>query len=306
MKAAPSRQNASRDSDLDLWVPIPFIDNPEFDSIDDSDCESLLASETLAAASPTITAPADLPAHLRRICDAELLSPQQERALFREMNFLKFKAESIRQHLEFGEPDPEDVREIKRLLASSQDIREHLIQANTRLAISIVKKFVTPQQSFDEMLSDGLMILMQAVDKFDYDRGFRFSTYAYRSIVRHACRMVDSARREQLLLSSEVDQWTLDNSEERTSSSLSEQLWNQLRGLTHSMIDQLDRRERFIIRSRYALGSHRKAKTFQCLADKLGVSKERARQLEKRAVAKLQTMAEQYDVDEFAGAIAAT
>ena len=66
-----------------------------------------------------------------------------------------------------------------------------------RLVMSIVKKFVTPQHSFDDMLSDGICTLMQAVEKFDYDRGFRFSTYAYRSIARNAYRSVTTARKEE-------------------------------------------------------------------------------------------------------------
>ena len=68
------------------------------------------------------------------------------------------------------------------------------------------------------------------------------------------------------------------------------------------MLDRLDRRERFIVRSRYALGSHRKVKTFQYLADKLGVSKERVRQLEQRAVGKLQAMAKEIETEELFGA----
>jgi RNA polymerase primary sigma factor len=64
------------------------------------------------------------------------------------------------------------------------------------------------------------------------------------------------------------------------------------------MTSMLDRRERFIIRSRYALGGRRKVKTFESLADKLGVSKERVRQLEQRAVATLQTMAADLKMDE--------
>ncbi|MFT7643948.1 MAG: hypothetical protein ACI9G1_005714 [Pirellulaceae bacterium] len=52
------------------------------------------------------------------------------------------------------------------------------------------------------------------------------------------------------------------------------------------------------MRSRYALGSHRKVKTFQSLADTLGVSKERVRQLEQRAVKKLVAMADKIDLDE--------
>jgi RNA polymerase primary sigma factor len=68
---------------------------------------------------------------------------------------------------------------------------------------------------------------------------------------------------------------------------------------------RLDRRERFVIRSRYALGAHRKVRTFQCLANKLGVSKERVRQLEKRAVAKLKTFAAESALDDGYGTVLA-
>jgi RNA polymerase primary sigma factor len=79
-------------------------------------------------------------------------------------------------------------------------------------------------------------------------------------------------------------------------------VWSDLRQLANSLLDRLDRRERFIIRCRYALGAHRKTRTFQELANKLGVSKERVRQLEMRAVAKLKAMAADYDLDELFGA----
>ena len=78
---------------------------------------------------------------------------------------------------------------------------------------------------------------------------------------------------------------------------MSEQTWSGLSQITSEMLEQLDRRERFIIRCRYALGAHRKVRTFQYIADKLGVSKERARQIERRSVAKLQALASEYDLD---------
>ena len=57
------------------------------------------------------------------------------------------------------------------------------------------------------------------------------------------------------------------------------------------MLDDLDRREKFIVRARFSLGSHRKVHTLQSLADRLGISKERVRQLERRAMDKLRAMA---------------
>jgi RNA polymerase primary sigma factor len=65
----------------------------------------------------------------------------------------------------------------------------------------------------------------------------------------------------------------------------------KLPGLLDEMLSRLDRRERFIVRRRYAMGRSQKMATFQSMADKLGVSKERVRQLEIRAVGKLQAMA---------------
>ena len=69
----------------------------------------------------------------------------------------------------------------------------------------------------------------------------------------------------------------------------------RMRTLLGNLMNRLDRREQFILRGRFALGSHRAVRTFQCLADRLGVSKVRVRQLERRAVAKLQAMARQID-----------
>ena len=83
---------------------------------------------------------------------------------------------------------------------------------------------------------------------------------------------------------------------------MTDQVWSNLRDLTATMLNKLDRREQFIIRGRYALGAHRKACTFQELANRLGVSKERARQLEQRAVAKLRNMAAEFEMDELFGA----
>ncbi len=166
-----------------------------------------------------------------------------------------------------------------------------------RLVIAIVKKFVTPRHSFDELLSDGIVSLMQAVDKFDYCRGFRFSTYAYRAIARNAYRTIGDHHKEDGRFDSAVSEDLTSLPEQDRSSPLDEHEWQRMRTLLGRMLDRLDRREQFVLRGRFALGAHRKVRTFQCLADKLGVSKERVRQLEQRALAKLQSMAQQVDTE---------
>lgn len=231
-----------------------------------------------------------------------LLTPEQESELFLRMNFLKFRAQAICKRLANGSPKEDLIDRAEALLEEADQIRNRLITSNMRLVMSIANKYVTPQHSFDDLVSDGTITLMNAVDKFDADRGFRFSTYAYRSIVRNLYRSIMETQKEKQRLAFGVEDSAVEQPDDPNNSRALDQVWQDIRSLAYSMLDNLDRRERFIIRSRYALGSHRKPRTFQYLADKLGISKERARQLEGRAVKKLQAMASGYDRDELFGA----
>jgi RNA polymerase primary sigma factor len=138
---------------------------------------------------------------------------------------------------------------------------------------------------------------MKAVEKYDFNRGFRFSTYAYRSIAREVFRTVTDAQTKKEQLNPDVSELAIEQLGYR-SSTMSDQIWANLRELTSKMLEKLDRREQIIIRSRYAWGAHRKVQTFQHLADKLGDSKERVRYIEQRAVAKLKKMAAEFEIDE--------
>jgi RNA polymerase primary sigma factor len=84
-----------------------------------------------------------------------------------------------------------------------------------------------------------------------------------------------------------------DAPEELDAPRLDEKTWNTTRDTLSEMLDRLDRRERLIIRARYGLGAHRKARTCQSIAEKLGISKERVRQLQKRAISKLRAVADE-------------
>lgn len=297
----PAADTAHSHIDKLLCREIDFIPSEEFDATDTVWKEELVDA-VLGGTAVTPQALVGLPPHLRRLCEEELLTHEQETTLFRAMNFLKFKASLLRSESNGDCPDASAIAEIQSLLAKAQAIRDHIIKANMRLVMSIVKKFVTSQHSFDDMLSEGVFTLMQAVEKFDYSRGFRFSTYAYRSIARTAYRTVSAARKEAALITRDAEEWAFEQVDDRSTSPESEKVWSKLRETTASMLDRLDRRERFIVRSRYALGSHRKVRTFQFLADKLGVSKERVRQLEQRALGKLHTMADDIEKDELFGA----
>ncbi|MCZ7544686.1 MAG: RNA polymerase sigma factor RpoD [Anaerolineae bacterium] len=74
--------------------------------------------------------------------------------------------------------EPERRLELELLAEDGKNAREHLIKANTRLVVSIAKKYMGRGVPFLDLIQEGNLGLMKAVEKFDYRRGFRFSTYA--------------------------------------------------------------------------------------------------------------------------------
>lgn len=244
---------------------------------------------------------ADLPDQVGRLCEAKLLTPVQEVQLFRRLNFLRYQALLERQQLDPERPSRKAIERVHRLLALADWHRDRIVEANTRLVFSIVKKFVNANNSFDDLLSEGIFALLRAVEKFDFGRGFRFSTYATQVVRRGAYRQVMDSQQERTKLQSGVEDLGLDVSDEGRQSAISEQRWHQLQGRLNLMLGDLDRRERLIIRARFSLGSHRRVHTLQSLADRLGVSKERVRQLEQRALEKLRAMAGSSEAVELEG-----
>ena len=112
--------------------------------------------------------------YLQEIGMTDLLTMQEEIWLAKRMERGKLAEENLG-----AVAIPEDVR--RALLDDKIDgdaARAHLIQANLRLVVSVAKKYVGRGLSFLDLIQEGNIGLMKATDKFDYTRGFKFSTYA--------------------------------------------------------------------------------------------------------------------------------
>ena len=110
------------------------------------------------------------------------------------------KAEAARDEAEQALGMPADIfmekfKELRQALYSGAQARKEMVEANLRLVISIVKKFMNRGLSFLDLIQEGNTGLMKAVEKFEYKRGYKFSTYATWWIRQAATRAIaDQAR----------------------------------------------------------------------------------------------------------------
>ncbi len=114
--------------------------------------------------------------YLQEIGETNLLSMEEEVWLATRME--RGLAAESRLERQRGKLSPADILDLQADKADGEAARVHLIQANLRLVVSVAKKYVGRGLSFLDLIQEGNIGLMKATDKFDYHRGFKFSTYA--------------------------------------------------------------------------------------------------------------------------------
>ena len=109
------------------------------------------------------------------------LSPRAEKNRFAMAKLLAAKRKLNKRELAAGrllEEFKKDVRMLQRWMDKSQEAKREMVESNLRLVISIAKKYTNRGLSFLDLIQEGNMGLMKAVEKFEYRRGYKFSTYA--------------------------------------------------------------------------------------------------------------------------------
>jgi len=253
--------------------------------------------EAIGAEQPTQVS-SGLPAHLARMCATPLLTPEQEQELFRRMNFNRYRANAIRSRLSRTNPDADKVAEAEECVRRAERLRDYIIQANTRLVMSIARRFADNCNSFDDLLSQGLASLMHSVEKFDFARGYRFSTYATCAVRRDLYRLVMGYNKHQQRFATGSGEYLNGQpDEERDPDEMTEVGWNHLSTSLQDMLTRLDDRERFIVTHRFGLDESGRRASYSRLGERLGISKERVRQLANRALDKLREIVPEYRLE---------
>ena len=228
--------------------------------------------------------------YLRRLTDEPLLTHSQELRLFRRYNYLKFRAQLLRNSLGSGPARASLLGSVEFLLKQATAVKNRIIRANLRLVVDIAKRHLGPKTQLFELISDGNIALLRAVEKFDYSRRYRFSTYATWAISREYARTVPAANYQLQHYITGRDAMLDVAADGRGDGQLLRPEVLAKRDLLNDILQVLEPRERYVVSAHFGLGQYDKPLSLGVIGESLGLSKERTRQIEARAIRKLRQL----------------
>ena len=279
-----------------LHREIAFIHHPDFNRRDAQQkivqeaFEPRARSETSQV--PRVTVQNAAAGYFAELNEYALLTSEQQTTLFRRMNYLKFRANALRSALTPRSADESAIDEIERLLAEARKARDQIITANLRLVVSIARKYAGQYHTFEDLLSEGHLALMRATEKFDCSRGFQFSTYATYAIRNDFFRIFKRQQQDNDRLEGGVEDLAAAGEDDPDEDTRAAEEYRRYQLLLQAMQGNLDERDRQIVMLRFGIDQQNGAQTLQAVGQHLGLSKERVRQLENRAIERLKQYVE--------------
>jgi RNA polymerase primary sigma factor len=223
------------------------------------------------------------------------LTGEDEAVLFLRYNYARYRL-ALLVEARRSRASAARARETVGWFRRAMQARADLVQANMGLVLAMAKRSHFPHVEFGELVSEGNMALLRSVEKFDVSRGYKFSTYACRAILKAFSRLASKAGRyrrhfpvefDPELERSDYDLRKHDIQREDSLDALREILARNRAGLTEV--------ERTIIWERFAISSDSGMRTLAQVGQIVGLSNERVRQILNSALRKMRiALNEQY------------
>ncbi len=287
---APPRADEMTQRERDIYRQIPdeidFVDNPMFH---ESDAEERL----FGAAASDIDVPAwtyfpeidDEPQPMK--AKRRKLTRDEEAELFLRYNYARYRLGRLID-AQRRRRSAYRAREMVRWYCRVKRTQSDLVRANLPLVIAMAKRTKVANVDFGEMVSEGNMALLRAVEKFDVSRGFKFSTYACRAILKGLNRLATKTGRYRERFPAEYDP-SMERSDYdvRKHEMQRDDTVDALRDLLARNRAELSPVEQTVLSERFALGRGGKGSTLAQVGKAVGLTTERVRQIQNAAVQKV-------------------
>ena len=222
-----------------------------------------------------------------------VLTAEQERSLFLKFNYARFMIAKIQTRLDGRSPNLKTKRELLEWNQTATRYREQIAETNLALVLAMAKRTRLIDVDFGDLVSEGNMALMRSVDKFDCERGFKFSTYACRAILKAFSRHGMKMSRYRQRFPMEFDP-AFEKSDHlaNTRAQNDQECADEVRHIVLNNDADLSDVELAVIEHRFGVGNEadeplRRTLTLEQVGQIIGVTKERVRQIQNKALAKL-------------------
>jgi RNA polymerase sigma factor (sigma-70 family) len=225
----------------------------------------------------------------------QLMKADEERTMFLRFNYAKCKLGKLQRKIKREGLSKELAEQFLEWHRRFEHFREYLVRTNLALVLAMAKRTRLGDVDFAEIVSEGNMALLRAVDKFNVDRGFKFSTYACRAILKAFSRtaMKHSRHRTRFPVEFEPD---LEKSDwaDRRRDQVEQDCVDELKQIVDRNLADLSSVEQTVIRRRFNWQQQEETPlTLEEVGKIIGVTKERVRQIQNKALAKIRQVMEE-------------
>ncbi|MFQ5501253.1 MAG: sigma-70 family RNA polymerase sigma factor [Phycisphaerae bacterium] len=277
-----------------LTRPFEFIDHPDFKK---TGIAKVLFGDVFARAGSLRpwcnAANVEVSASERCSSSVPTLTTEQERTCFLKLNYGRFRMSKILNKFAGKRLTAQATRELLWWQFRVERVQVEIVQANVPLVLAMAKRTRLGNIDYAELISEGNMALLRSVDKFDCGRGFKFSTYGCRAILKSFSRVAMKIGRYRGRFPVEFDP-SLEKSDHLELKRVHHEAdcVDELQGIIKSNSASLNDVEVKVIRARFALGGVEGLEgcgpqTLEQVGNLIGVTKERVRQIQNRALSKL-------------------
>jgi RNA polymerase sigma factor (sigma-70 family) len=225
----------------------------------------------------------------------QLMKAAEERLMFQRFNFAKRKLTRLQKKAKRAGLTKELAQEVIEWHRRFEHFREYLVRTNLALVLAMAKRTRLGDVDFAEIVSEGNMALMRAVDKFNVDKGFKFSTYACRAILKAFSRTAMKSNRYKTHFPVEFEpEMEKSDWNDRKRDIVEEDCIDELKQIVDRNLADLSDTEQTVIRRRFNWQQQEETPlTLEEVGKIIGVTKERVRQIQNKALLKIKSVMEE-------------